>query len=144
MTTVRQGIGGRLRRFGPPGLAAALVGLVGLAPAPALAEIDKNPIAVPFGPAQCEGGLDIGLSYTPTESAPVGMNLETGKKGVAKSLAVIAITGPDPLVDHVVLETLFDRPGRGLDKNTVLCVWPLEGTPVWIGAEIAFTGNARP
>lgn len=126
--------GGKHRLF----LAISALIVVALA-LPAAAGIDQSPNAIPFGPSICEDGREgVDLAYTPTDPAPVGMVSGTNEMGTSKSLTVIALTGADPLGDHVVLEVLYDRPGKGLDRNTTRCVFPLEGTPFWLAAEINF------
>jgi hypothetical protein len=117
---------------------ASAIALTATLAAPAAADIDKNPNALPFGPSVCDDGREYGLSYTPTEPAPVGFNLASGVMGVSHRLAVIAVDPADPLGDYVELEVLRDRPGKGLDQNTVRCVFPLGDTDLWLAAEINF------
>jgi hypothetical protein len=119
------------------GIIMAVVAVVAL---PAAADIDKNANAIQFGPSVCEDGREVLVAYTPTEQAPVGKVVGTNSGGVAKSLMVLMLTGPNPLEDYLVLETIFDRPGKGLDKNTVWCVWPSEIAGIWVGSHINFHG----
>lgn len=132
------------KRLTATAAALAAAGLAVLAPSTASAAIDQNPNAIPFGPAICEGGLTPGVAYSPTEPATVGMDLESGIKGVSKSLSVIVVTGDDPLIEHVVVQQLSDKPGKGYEKNTVLCVWPYDpDNGIWLAADIMFNGATR-
>ncbi len=104
---------------------------------PASADIDQSPNSIPFGPSVCEDGRSFDVSYSPTDPSPVGMNLDSNQMGVSKRLDVIIPTTSDPLGDHILLETVYDRPGKGLDKNTVRCVAPF-GDGIWLAFEVNF------
>jgi hypothetical protein len=111
---------------------------------PAAAGVEQNPNALPFGPSVCDDGREIELGYTPTEPARVGFAADSDTRGVSMSLSLIVPHDPgDPLGDHEVIEVLFDRPGKGLDKNTVRCVFPAPFPGLWIATEINFNDARR-
>jgi hypothetical protein len=132
--------GRRARRL--PTLAAAMAVTTILA-LPAGATVDQNPGAIPFGPSVCDDGRQVALAYTPNDKAPVGFDAATKSMGVNHRLAVILPLTADPLGDHLELDVIYDRPGKGLDKNLVRCVFPFEDpgfedAGLWLAVEINF------
>lgn len=118
---------------------ATAVAVAAVTALPAAAGVEQNPNALPFGPTVCDDGREVELGYTPTDPAPVGFDADSKTKGVSKSLTLIWLEDAgDPLGNYGVIEVLFDRPGKGLDKNTVRCVFPVPDFGAWIAVEINF------
>ena len=119
---------------------AATAATVGLGAAPAAATVDSNPNAQSFGPMTCPGtDLSFELIWSPTFESPNGHDLDMGGVGVAKALYVV-------LDDGTSVVTVFERPGKGLDKNTVFCYWAdaVNSPTGYLGADLLFSGNIRP
>jgi len=118
---------------------AATAAMVGLGAAPAAASVDSNPNAYSVGPVTCPGtDVSFELIWSPVLESPVGQDLDMGRGGVAKAVYVV-------LPDGTPVGTVFERPGKGLDKNTVFCYWPEAISPTgFIGADILLHGNNRP
>ena len=120
---------------------AATAATVGLGAAPAAASVDSNPNTDTAADVTCPGtDLSFELVWSPTVESPVGFDLDQGTVGVVKA-AYLAF--PDGT--RVPGATLFERPGKGLDKNMVSCIYPYADSPTgFVGVDILFTGNARP
>lgn len=122
-----------MRRFVVLATVALVVGMIAL---PAVGDIDKNPNVESFGPVTCDG-ITADVVWSPSTASVVGKDItEGGVLGVATSIRVYDPTGT------VLLETVFDRPGKGLDGLTVECEW-LEGG-VLLRADVLFRGIDRP
>ena len=120
--------------------AASVLGVVMLAvmlgAAPAAADIDKNPNAQPFGPAQCEDGRTFEQLYSP--GGIVGQVSGTNEMGTNHRPWLV-------LADGTQIEPLGPPLSPGLEKLTVFCWWVQEGSPTgYIGGDIIFNGHGRP
>lgn len=124
-------------------LVAATAATVGLGAAPAAASVDSNPNADTAANVTCPGTeISFELVWSPTMESPVGFDLDQGTVGVVKA-AYLAF--PDGTRVPVPEATLFERPGKGLDKNMVSCIYPYVDSPTgFVGVDILFTGSARP
>lgn len=129
----------RRNRLAAAGILAITVATAGLGTLPAQAAVDTNPHAVMFGPVSCpQAGLYFEEVWLPTPQATPGHVLDGNVVGVAKSLYLTDSAG-NPVF------AIFDRPGNGLDKNTVWCFWPFPGSPTgYGGGDILFNANLRP
>lgn len=106
---------------------------------PAGADIDHNPNAVYFSVIQCpEIGLVIEAGISPTLQSVTGHDTAGNIVGVATSVYATDAAGNR-------LFPLFDRPGAGLDANTVWCWWEDDPSPTgYAGGGILFRGPMRP
>jgi hypothetical protein len=120
---------------------AATAATVGLGAAPAAASVDSNPNTDTAADVTCPGtDLSFELVWSPTVESPVGFDLDLGTVAVAKAAYLVF-----PDLTRVPEATLFERPGAGLDKNTVFCTYALAEFPgLLVGIEILLTGDARP
>jgi hypothetical protein len=137
-----KGVGPR-RPSRPLGNGGGPSATVGLGAAPAAASVDSNPNADTAADVTCPGtDLSFELVWSPTMESPVGLDLDQGTVGVVKA-AYLAF--PDGTRVPVPEATLFERPGKGLDKNMVSCIYPYVDSPTgFVGVDILFTGSARP
>jgi len=119
------------------GLFLAVVMVGALSTAPAGADVDDNPNAVPFGPVICENGLEFGLVHLPNGATSVGHVSSSNVVGVAKRLWLASEDG-QPIAP-------IDPPlNSGLASLTVFCYWPSEGSPTgYIGGDILFRQPIR-
>ena len=120
---------------------AAAAATVGLGAAPAAAAVDSNPNADSIVDVTCPGtDISFEMVWSPPPESPVGFDLDLGTVGVVKAIYLVFPDGT-----RVPGATLFERPGQGLDKNTVSCSWFDAGSPTgFVGADILFGGDSRP
>lgn len=121
----------RLMSFLSVVLVASLMGL-----APAAADIDSNPNASEFGPAQCEDGSYFDNLWTP--GGVVGQQVGTNAMGT-NHLVWFSNEDGDKLVP-------LGKPlSPGLEKVTIFCWWEDANSPTgWLGGDIIFNGHGRP
>lgn len=120
-------------------IVALSIALIGTGAVPAWGAVDRNPNAVALVDVSCpEANLSFETIWVAAESSVVGHDLEGNTVGVAKSLYLTDSEG------NVVAE-IFARPGKGLEKVTVWCFWPDEGSPTgFIGGSVLFQAHLRP
>ncbi len=114
---------------------ALLLGAI--AAVPAAADVESNPNVVVFGPAVCENGLTFEAVYSPTDPSVVGQDGDSNIVGVGKTIWFA--DGDGNKVE------LLTRPiPAGLQRLTVFCWWPFEGSPTgFVGGDILFREALR-
>ena len=128
---------GPMRRSVSVIVATLLLGVLGVVPA--LADVDKNPNVLTLVNVICpDAGLSFEAVWSPTAQSVTGHDSESNLVGVAKSVHVTDSEG-NPIPGAV----LFDRPGKGLDQNTVWCFWEEPDLPTgYAGGDILFRSTA--
>ena len=115
-----------------PAIVAASVSATVLAgaAAPAAAQPDRTAV----GTVTCEDGRAFAATELPAPTAAVGLVVDGNTVGVAMAVWVADADGNR-------LAPVWERPGRGLDANTVWCTWDWSLSPTGvIGADLLFSG----
>ena len=109
---------------------------------PAGATPDKSPVVQQLTSVTCANGfLDDDVVWVGGRSVAGHFLDENGPTYPAKSVYVFE-TESDAAAGTDAIDVAFDRPGKGLDKNTTWCWWQLEGgPPVWFGGDIMDAAN---
>lgn len=104
---------------------------------PAGATPDKSPRVQTLINVSCVNGIiESGVVYVPGLGVSGHDLAEKGPAVTAKS-AYVFVTEADAMAGTNSIDVIFDRPGKGLDKNTTWCWWQIQdGPPVWFGGDI--------
>lgn len=113
-------------------VAVAVLVSLGISP-PAGADVDDNPNAVETVDVTCDDGTTFESVWSVPGSG-VAHDLEGKRIAVATSVYAT--------IEGVPVGALFDRPGVGLDRLTVWCVWNEPASPTGqAGADTLIVGR---